>query len=135
MTNSKPVFEGGLTFMGLPDILKIIGESRKTGMLCVTSGAIPKASFVYFIDGRPANAASDRRSGLDALHYLFGLSEGNFKFYEQEVRIERVITQSPIQIIIMELHKFGGKLPMIMLSLKESAFGSNRENEKPVVGA
>jgi hypothetical protein len=99
MTN-KSVLKGELSFLSLPDILQILGENNKTGTLSITSKHAPQAGLIFFVNGKPVNAISGELNGLDAIHSLFGWTEGKFELHEEKVRVKHVVDKSIIQIIM-----------------------------------
>jgi CRP-like cAMP-binding protein len=133
----KPILKGELGFLGLPDLLQIVGQSNKTGTLRITSKHAPKAGLIFFIYGNPVNAISGKLNGLDAIYSLFGWTEGNFELHEEEVRVEQVVDKSIIQIILDGLRMLDeGSVKTIGPSIKEKkpALGTkDREDKKPAL--
>jgi CRP-like cAMP-binding protein len=98
--DSKVVFAGALSFISLPDIFQTLGSNNSTGRLQITSQYVPNPGVVYFDKGDPVHATMGPTNGLDAIYALFGWSEGNFEFFEEEVKIGRVVNNSRMQIIL-----------------------------------
>jgi CRP-like cAMP-binding protein len=98
--DNKVVFAGTLSFISLPDIFQTLGSNNSTGRLQITSQYAPNPGVVYFDKGEPVNATMGATNGLDAIYALFGWSEGRFEFFEEKVKIGRVINNSRMQIIL-----------------------------------
>jgi hypothetical protein len=96
----EAVFAGNLSFLGLADILQMLGGNRTTGILRITSQHTSHAGLIYIENGDPINATSGSVQGLDAVYALFGWTEGRFEFYEQKTQVERVIHSSRMEIIL-----------------------------------
>ncbi len=98
--DKKVVFAGALSFISMPDIFQTLGSNTSTGRLQITSQYSPNPGVVYFENGEPINATMGPINGLNAVYALFGWSEGKFEFFEEKVRIGRVIKNSRMQIIL-----------------------------------
>jgi CRP-like cAMP-binding protein len=98
--DNKVVFAGTLSFISLPDIFQTLGSNNSTGRLQITSQYAPNPGVVYFDKGEPVSATMGATNGLDAIYALFGWSEGRFEFFEEKVKIGRVINNSRMQIIL-----------------------------------
>ncbi len=98
--DNKVVFAGALSFISLPDIFQTLGSNNSTGKLQITSQYAPNPGVVYFDKGEPVNATMGTTNGLDAIYALFGWSEGRFEFFEEKVKIGRVVNNSRMQIIL-----------------------------------
>ena len=98
--DKKVVFAGALSFISLPDIFQTLGSNNSTGRLQITSQHAPNPGVVYFDKGEPINATMGNTNGLDAIYALFGWSEGRFEFFEEKIKIGRVINNSRMQIIL-----------------------------------
>jgi CRP-like cAMP-binding protein len=55
---------------------------------------------VYLQKGNPINAANGSLSGMDAVFALFGWTEGEFEFTEEDVTCTKTITKSRMEIIL-----------------------------------
>ena len=98
--DNKSVFAGALSFISLPDVFQTLGTNTSTGRLQITSQYAPNPGVVYFEDGNPVNATMGPVNGLDAIYALFGWSEGKFEFFEEKIKIGRVVNNSRMQIIL-----------------------------------
>jgi len=98
--DNKAVFAGALSFISMPDIFQTLGTNTSTGRLQITSQYAPNPGVIYFEGGDAVNATMGPTNGLDAIYALFGWSEGKFEFFEEKVRIGRVVNNSRMQIIL-----------------------------------
>ena len=96
----KSKFSGDLEFMGLEDIFQILGGNNNTGVLRMTSHYAENRGVIYFVDGNPIDASNGSLQGIDAIYSLFGWSEGTYEFHEENVRGERVVKSSRMEIIM-----------------------------------
>ncbi len=94
------VLSGKLNFLSLGDVLQFLGSNASTGVLRITSKYVEDPSLIYFINGNPINASSGSLSGLDAVNSLFGWTDGEFEFSDEEVTCETVIKKSRMEIIL-----------------------------------
>ncbi len=96
----KIVLTGSLNFLGIGDIMQLLGASSSTGVLRLVSRYAPEPGFVYFKDGNPINAQNGVMSGLDALYSLFGWLDGEFEFAKESIAGKKVIDKSRMGIIL-----------------------------------
>ncbi|NNF98011.1 MAG: cyclic nucleotide-binding domain-containing protein [Desulfobacteraceae bacterium] len=94
------VLFGNLSFLGIGDVMQLLGANASTGVLRVISRYAPEPAFIYFVKGNPVNAVNGPQQGLDALYTLFGWQEGEYEFLLEEVKAERVIRKSRMGIIL-----------------------------------
>ncbi len=97
---AKAAFSGNLSFIGLPDILQILGGNNSTGVLRITSQYVPTPGIIYFANGDPINASSGPLQGINAINAIFGWTEGIFEFHQQNIQVEHVIHNSRMAIIL-----------------------------------
>lgn len=131
--NGKSVLKGDLGFLSLPDVLQILGENNKTGILSIRSSYSPQAGHIFFVNGRPVNAIAGKLNGLDAIYSLFGWTEGQFELHEEEIRVRHVVHKSIIQIIMNGLRMLDdGLIEVLGPSEKDrpSALAQQTKNEK-----
>ena len=93
-------FTGKLNFISMPDIFQFLGGNGSTGVLHVTTQYAPDKGLIYFIKGNPVNAKCGSLSGIKAAYSLFGWTEGNFEFYEQDVEMGQTIKQNRMEIVL-----------------------------------
>ncbi|MDY6839396.1 MAG: cyclic nucleotide-binding domain-containing protein [Thermodesulfobacteriota bacterium] len=96
----EAVFAGDLTFIGLADILQMLGSNRSTGVVRITTKQVSSPGVIYFKDGNPINATNGSLQGAEAIYPLFGWAEGKFVFHRQKVSVEHVIRSSRMEIIL-----------------------------------
>lgn len=98
--SDRAAIAGSLSFISLADVFQILGGNNSTGILRITSQHSPNSGLIYFLKGDPVNATIGATSGLEAIYALFGWVEGTFEFHEREVRTERVINNSMMEIVL-----------------------------------
>jgi len=96
----EAVFAGDLSFIGLADILQMLGSNRSTGVVRITTKHVSSHGLIYFKDGNPINATNGPLQGIEAIYPLFGWAEGKFVFHRQKVQVEDVIRSSRMEIIL-----------------------------------
>jgi CRP-like cAMP-binding protein len=69
-------------------------------VLRVISKYAPDPGVVYVEKGNPINATSGDLAGLDAIYSLFGWTEGQFEFVQEDVSCDKTITKSRMEIIL-----------------------------------
>ena len=69
-------------------------------MLHIKSGFSSEAGLVYLEKGNPINAVNGSVTGLDAVFSLFGWTDGEFEFVQEDVSCEKAITKSRMEIIL-----------------------------------
>lgn len=94
------VLTGDLNFIGLADLIQILGGNNCTGILRITSQYVPATGIIYFVNGNPINATNGPSQGLDAIYPLFGWTEGEFEFHDEQVQMQRVINNSRMEIVL-----------------------------------
>lgn len=94
------VLAGNLKFLALGDILQLLGANSSTGVLRLLSRYATEPGFIYFENGNPTNASCGKMIGLDAVYALFGWTDGEFEFSNENISSERVITKSRMGIIL-----------------------------------
>ena len=98
--SGKSVLEGTLTFIGLAELFQILGGNNSTGTLRLVSPYASDPGLVYFVNGNPVNGASGPLRGTEAVYSLFGWHEGRFEFVQENVRVDRVIKNSRMEIVL-----------------------------------
>lgn len=97
---SGNVLSGNLKFLSLGDVLQFLGSNASTGILRITSKYVQDPGLIFFINGNPINAQIGSTVGLDAINSLFGWTDGEFEFSEEDVTAEVVIKKSRMEIIL-----------------------------------
>jgi hypothetical protein len=98
--SGEAVFAGDLSFIGLADILQMLGSNRSTGVVRITTKHVSSPGLIYFKDGNPINATNGPLQGIEAIYPLFGWTEGKFVFHRQKVEVEHVVRSSRMEIIL-----------------------------------
>jgi len=133
---------GTLNFLGLGELLQLIGSNGGSGILRIISEHASEPGLIYFSDGRIINGSSPSATGLDAVYALFGWLDGDFEFVQEDVRIEKVINKNRMEIILDGLRMLDdGQIPklgppsfdkqMAEASDKSTSFG--KEFSYPVI--
>ena len=98
--NTNSDLSGSLTFLNLGELLNLLGSNGSTGVLRINSSYASEPGRVYLDKGNPINATNGSLSGLDAVFALFGWTEGQFEFAEENVTCAKTITKSRMEIIL-----------------------------------
>ena len=102
--NNRIGLSGSLAFVSLPEIFQILGSNGSTGVLKLTSKYTPHPGIIHFSNGNPVNAVYGSLKGPRALYGMFGWQEGEYLFYEEDVRsVEVTITKSRMDIVLEAL--------------------------------
>ncbi|MFP4533367.1 MAG: cyclic nucleotide-binding domain-containing protein [Desulfobacterales bacterium] len=133
---SNIVLKGNLKFIGLGELLQLLGGNASTGILKLKSNNAAHPGRIYIVDGNPVNAEADEYKGLDALNRLFGWLDADYEFINEPVRCERVIKKSRMEIILDalrmlddgEIETFGGDVDDA-----KSGSGSEEASDLPVI--
>lgn len=80
--------------------MQLLGANSSTGVLRLISRYAAEPGFIYFENGNPVNAACGSAIGLEAVYALFGWTEGEFEFTNENILSQRVITKSRMGIIL-----------------------------------
>lgn len=80
--------------------MQLLGANSSTGVLRLISRYAAEPGFIYFENGNPVNAACGSSIGLDAVYSLFGWTDGEFEFTNENILSQRVITKSRMGIIL-----------------------------------
>jgi len=91
---------GSLAFLSFVDVLQLLGSNGSSGVLRVQSKYAAGPGVVYFDNGNPIDASNGAMKGLDALFSLFGWSEGDFEFNQDDVKRKKVITNTRMEVIL-----------------------------------
>lgn len=100
MVKSKVVLSGDLSFLNLGELLQLVGSEGATGALKLTSQYVPEPGVVYFRNGNVIDAKTPQKDGIDAAYELFGWTEGDFEFIQEDVQIQKKITTNRMEIIL-----------------------------------
>jgi CRP-like cAMP-binding protein len=98
--SGEVVLSGRLAFVSLADTFQLLHSTGSTGMLSLQYQYAEGRAIVYFENGNPINASYAGLVGQKAVYALFGWLDGDFEFHNQEVKVEVVIKQNPIGLIM-----------------------------------
>ena len=133
----KNVLTGNLKYLGLGDIIQLLGANASTGILRLNNKYLPKPAFVYFEEGNPINAQHEEKNGLDVLLSLFGWVEGEFEFTQQKITAHKIIKKSRMGIILEGLKlRDDGQIEIIGPFLKSKpqySGDTSTQNQVPIV--
>ncbi len=91
--------QGSLKQMGLPDVLQLLGQNRRSGSLSVEKGE--KNGEFWLAEGKPVNARIGSLEGEKAFFRLLTWKEGRFAFvpaaFSGEVRIHRAMEEALLE--------------------------------------
>jgi CRP-like cAMP-binding protein len=97
---SDTLLSGDLAFLNLGDLLQMLGMNGATGILRLYSPYSSQPGLIYFDNGNPIHAICGEKSGLDAIHGLFGWVTGDFSFSREKFSATQTIQHSRMQIIL-----------------------------------
>ncbi len=89
---------GSLSEMGLPELIQVLTQGRKTGALKIR-GAHDTGE-IHFVAGNVFNALFANSRGSDAFYAMLGLKEGTFLFDPNFEAPQRLITESPEALLL-----------------------------------
>ena len=120
---------GSLSFLNLGELLNLLGTNGSSGVLRISSSHTSEPGIVYLDKGNPIDATNGSQSGLDAVFALFGWTQGEFEFSEEDVSVEKTITKSRMEIILDGLRLLDeGKIEKV-----GKATSAKKQAEAPVV--
>lgn len=94
---------GSLSDMGLPELIQILWQGRKSGTLTVRSGA--QFGEVVFVDGQIYDAAWSKYRKEPALYAMLSLTEGDFQLTTGGTPPERMIEGSPEMLLLEAMRR------------------------------
>jgi CRP-like cAMP-binding protein len=99
------VLSGNLSFLNLAELLQLLGSNNSSGVLRIINKYASEPGVVFFAKGNPVHALNDKLKGLEAIFSLFGWSEGEFTFSEENYDGQTTIKKSRMEIILDGLRK------------------------------
>ncbi len=90
---------GSLSEMSLPDVLQVVGGSRKTGRLVVTSAG--RRGEIHLSEGQVWDAHYNGRRAQEAFYQLLLLESGDFEFESSFSPTARLISES-LESLLLE---------------------------------
>jgi response regulator RpfG family c-di-GMP phosphodiesterase len=94
---------GNLSDMGLPELIQILWQGRKSGTLTVRSGA--QFGEIVFVDGQIYDAAWAKYRKEAAFYALIALTEGDFQLTTGGTPPERKIEGSPDMLLLEAMRR------------------------------
>jgi response regulator RpfG family c-di-GMP phosphodiesterase len=89
---------GSLSDVALPDVIQVLSNGRKTGLLRVTSGAV--TGEIHFFEGQMANAKFGAHAREEAIYAMLALKDGDFSFDSTFEPTDRPITASTETLLL-----------------------------------
>jgi len=124
----KADLSGNLEFLGLVDLLQLLGANGSSGALRFQSKYAAGPAVVYFSKGNPVDASSETLKGLDALYSLFGWTEGEFEFRKDSIERTKIIRNSRMEVILDGLKKMDdGQIKKLGPQTLVQAAGSSKK--------
>ncbi len=97
---SKIVLSGVLSFIGLGEVLQLVGSNGSSGELRLISERSPEPGRIYFLKGNIINAQCGDLRGIDAAYALFGWADAGYEFRQGNPDVPQIITTSRMEIIL-----------------------------------
>lgn len=90
--------KGSLRNFSLPDIVQLLGTTRRTGVLIVTAG--PDKGSIYFDEGNIVHAAYRNDRGQEAIAKVFLEGEGSFQFLADVEAPEKTVALDWMNVLM-----------------------------------
>jgi hypothetical protein len=90
--------------MGLPDVIQILSNGRKTGRLEVTTGAL--RGELMFQHGAIHDARFGDLAGAEAVYEILTLTEGDFALEPDDTVVEDVIGIPTHHLLLEAMRRF-----------------------------
>ncbi|MDA8404710.1 MAG: cyclic nucleotide-binding domain-containing protein [Desulfobacteraceae bacterium] len=97
---SNTVLSGSLRFLGLAELLQLLGGMGSTGIIKLSSAHTRDAGLIYCEDGNPIEAEYQDGNGIHVLNSFFGWLDAYFEFSEEPVLAPNNIHKSRMEIIL-----------------------------------
>jgi response regulator RpfG family c-di-GMP phosphodiesterase len=94
---------GSLEEMTLPDIVQVLHQGRKSGVVRLNSNG--QAGSVYFKDGAIVHATAGPLRGQDAFYALLAVDKGDFTVDPETYSTEQTIDASPEMLLLEGLRR------------------------------
>ncbi|MFH1135975.1 MAG: DUF4388 domain-containing protein [Pseudomonadota bacterium] len=121
---NRVVLSGNLNFISLADLFQLINTTGSTGVLRLDSNFAPNPGLVFFVDGNPINAKNGELAAAEAVYSLFGWTEGEFEFTQEQVVLEKNIRTSVMALVMDAINMLDeGRIPIIGPKSEEKAAG------------
>jgi CRP-like cAMP-binding protein len=136
-SQSNNVLSGDLKYLGLGDLIQLLGTNGSSGSLRLNNPYVSETAFIYFEQGNPVDALYGEKNGLEALLALFGWVEGKFEFTQGKVATIKTIQKSRMGIILEGLRlRDDGQIEIVGPSTQftpKSSTDSSIETSLPIV--
>ena len=127
---SNIVLKGSLKFIGLGELLQLLGGNASTGTLKLTTDRLAYPGRIYIIDGNPVNAEAGEYKGLNALNRLFGWLDAAYEFIDEPVTCQQVIKKSRMEIILDALRMIDdGEIETIGGAAEKTKAGAESDDD------
>ncbi|RJP86088.1 MAG: DUF4388 domain-containing protein [Desulfobacteraceae bacterium] len=100
MINSNSALSGRLSFLGLAELLQLLGGLGSTGVIKLSSMHADGSGLIYCVDGNPVDAEYQNDTGINVLNSFFGWLDAYFEFNEEPVLVNKNIHKSRMEIIL-----------------------------------
>ena len=125
---------GNLEFLGLADIMQLLGGNGDSGVLRLRSPYTADTGVVFFINGNPVDAFAAEKTGIDALYSLFGWVEGQFEFRTEKCPEEKKIKQGRMEILLDGLRQLDDGEIERLGAVAEKSIASARDGKTILKG-
>lgn len=88
---------GSLKHFNIPDLINILGQSKKTGELVIKTRH--HEGSLFFRDGILFHALNGPISGEEALYELMGLDNGDFSFNDKQINFPQTIHKDTAELL------------------------------------
>jgi hypothetical protein len=115
LMSGNTVFSGNLSFTNLADIFQILGGNSSSGVLKVSSRYTPNIGIIRFRKGEAFDATYGSLQGVEAIYNMFGITDGRYEFFDQDVsQLKNIIGKSLMEIVLDALRMLDdGDIPRV----------------------
>ncbi len=125
--------KGNLQFIGLGELLQLLGGNLSTGRINLISPHLDYPGNIYLIDGNPVNAEAGNFKGLEAINRLFGWIDADYEFIKESVNCERLIKKSRMEIILDALRMVDdGEIPILPEAKDKEKYDSDSDEDSNI---
>lgn len=89
---------GSLSEMGLPELVQVLSQGRKTGALKIRGPT--EAGEIHFVGGAVYNALFSSLRGSEAFYAMLGLREGTFSFDPNYEAPQQLVMETPESLLL-----------------------------------
>ncbi|MBU4011267.1 MAG: cyclic nucleotide-binding domain-containing protein, partial [Proteobacteria bacterium] len=124
---------GNLSFLNLGELFQIFGTNSSTGVLKIKSKYSQEPGLMYFVKGNVVDASTGNKQGIDAAYALFGWIEGDFEFYQEEVKVKNVVKKSRMEITLDALRMLDDGQIEKLGPVSFTKTPSERSDKEPII--